>query len=345
MRRPKESAGSPDRVVFVGAVHEAVPALQVLLDADVDLAGVFTAPIDQAASLSGYVDLEPLAAGSGVPVFRVKNLNATPCVERIRALRPDLLVVVGWSRLIGEELLQLPRRGCMGFHASLLPHNRGRAPVNWAIIRGEKTTGNTMMYLAAGADLGDIVTQRRIPIWPEDTCATIYAEVAAAGAEMLREELGRLLAGTAARTPQGDADDDPLPKRTPAMGVTDWDRPADAVHNWIRGQTRPYPGAFSLLTGHKVMLWRSAVPGPDEPVGLAGTVMWLEGAGVRVGTRGGSILITEAGDDAGYPEPAAAWFTRRGFVPGSRFDDVDEATARWAMGLPAASTALLGARP
>ena len=138
------------RLLFVGAVHEAEPALAALIGTPVDIVEVLTMPLAQESGPSGYVDLEPLATAHGIPVRRTANINAVEEVEHIRQLAPDVLVVVGWTRLLGADVLAIPPRGCIGFHASLLPHFRGRAPVNWAILRGERETGNTMMYLNVG---------------------------------------------------------------------------------------------------------------------------------------------------------------------------------------------------
>ena len=127
------------------------------------MACVFTLPVIKAASVAGFVDLKGLAEPRGVPVISVEDINATAVVERIGQLEPDLMVVAGWTRLLGAPLLALPSHGCIGFHASLLPRHRGRAPVNWAILRGERITGNTMFMLTPEADLGDIVDQRVHP--------------------------------------------------------------------------------------------------------------------------------------------------------------------------------------
>jgi methionyl-tRNA formyltransferase len=320
------------RVVFVGAVHEAEPALGELLHCGVEVAGVFTFGPRLAARTSGFVDLEPLAAAHGVPVWRTENLNDPVEVERVRALRPDLIVAVGWTRLLGDELLEIPPRGCVGFHASMLPRDRGRAPVNWAIIRGETSTGNTMMFLASGTDTGDIIDQQPVSIEPDDTCETVYAKVGAAGAAMLRKHLPALLAGAAPRRRQGPSPTPDLPKRTPDMGITDWSRPAHAVHNWIRGLTHPYPGAFTFLGGRKLFLWRSEAPGDDPDVD-PGLLLDCEGKGLRVGTGGGSLRLLRVQEEGAEEEDAASWYRRRRIAPGTRFDPVDEATARWALGL------------
>jgi methionyl-tRNA formyltransferase len=326
------------RVIFVGAVHEAVPALGVLIDSEAEIAEVVTMPAERAGSTSGFVDLEPLAQAHGIAVRRCADINSAESVQRVRELRPDLMVVTGWTRLLSADLLGVPAHGVVGFHASLLPHYRGRAPVNWAILRGEAAAGNTMMYLDPGTDTGDIIDQQPVPITPEDTCATVYAKVGEAGAGMLGHHLPALLAGTAPRRPQGPADGPPLPKRTPGMGITDWNRPARAVHDWIRALTWPYPGAFTFLAGRKVMLWASALARPGGgadagPGGAAGEVLGWDADSVRVGTAAGVILLTSMSDADGAAGPAAAWAERNGLRPGDRFEPVSSETAAWALGL------------
>ncbi len=320
------------RVIFVGTVHEAAPALNALLDSGAEIAEVVTLPQERSAATSGFVDLEPLARAHGITVRRCVNINSAESVQRVRQLRPDLMVVTGWTRLLSAELLSVPPRGVIGFHASLLPRYRGRAPVNWAILRGDAVTGNTMMYLNAGTDTGDIVDQQAVPITPDDTCATVYARVGDAGAEMLRRHLPALLDGTAPRRPQGLADGPPLPKRTPEMGITDWDRPARSVHDWIRALTSPYPGAFTYIAGRKLMLWASTVDGAS-PGRAAGEVLGHDEQGIRVATADGAVVVTSVSDDGEAPGPAAAWAGRNGLRPGDGFEPVRSVTAAWALGL------------
>ncbi|HEY6793144.1 MAG TPA: methionyl-tRNA formyltransferase [Kineosporiaceae bacterium] len=334
---------SPGRVVLIGAVHEALPALQALLALGVRLTGVVTAPEARSGTMSGYVDLAVPLVGSDVPILRTGDVNDRACVEHIARMRPDVIVVVGWSQLVGAALLAVPPRGCVGFHASLLPHGRGRAPVNWAVIHGEHVTGNTMMLLAPGADTGPVLAQRRIPIGPHDTCADIYDAVGRAGADMLAEQLPRLLAGSARPAAQREELATHWPRRTPDMGIIDWDRPAAAVHDWIRAQTAPYPGAFTHRAGRRVMVWRSVPPRPPDPIGPAGQVLCADVGGLRVGTANGSVLVTEAGDPGGPIEPAGLWYRRQGWAVGETFDHVDPAVSAWALGLAPRPAPLLGA--
>jgi methionyl-tRNA formyltransferase len=189
-----------------------------------------------------------------------------------------------------------------------------------------------MMYLDAGTDTGDIVDQQTVPITPEDTCATVYARVGEAGAEMLRRHLPALLDGTAPRRPQGPGDGPPLPKRTPEMGITDWNRPARSVHDWIRALTSPYPGAFTFIAGRKLMLWASVVGGPC-PGRAAGEVLGYDEDGLRVAAADGAVVVTSVSDVGAAPVPAAAWASRNGLRPGDGFEPVSPGTAAWAFGL------------
>jgi methionyl-tRNA formyltransferase len=322
------------RIVFIGAVHEARPALDVLLASPlVRVAAVITATPDGLAKLAGAVDLTGPALPAGVPVIRTDDVNAPEIVTSVRELAPDLLVVVGWTRLLGRSLLSVPRRGCVGFHASLLPAHRGRAPVNWAILRGETVTGNTMMMLDPGADTGDIVDQRPVTIGPEDDCGTVYQRVGKAGARMLAAHLPALLAGTAPRRRQNPDDGDVLPKRTPEMGAIDWTQPARAVHDWVRALTVPYPGAFGAIDGRRVMVWATLPPSSRRsPAGAPGTVLGLNGSGISVATGTGSVVVTRMSAAGEPPEPATAWCRAHGIRPGMRFDPVPAELARWSRG-------------
>ncbi|MGA1823510.1 MAG: methionyl-tRNA formyltransferase, partial [bacterium] len=172
-------------------------------------------------------------------------------------LKPDLIVVCGWQRLICKEILTIPSLGTIGFHSSLLPKYRGRAPVNWAILLGERETGITMFYLTPEADTGDIIAQKVFPILFNDDCGTIYEKAAKAGAEMIKEYLPQIKNGTAPAIHNPSASYPAYPKRIPEDGRIDFNRSALDIYNFVRSLTRPYPGAFYYDEhGHKVIVWR-----------------------------------------------------------------------------------------
>lgn len=322
------------RVVLIGAVHEAVEGLRAIDEhPDANLAAVVTLTREAAAGVSGAVDLSAEASRRGVDVIAVSDVNSPETVREIRDLDPALLAVIGWTRLIGPDLLSVPERGCIGFHASALPHNRGRAPVNWAILRGETSTGNTMMMLDRGVDTGGIIDQRATPIYLDDTCGTVYERVAALGADMLRDNLRALLAGDAVSRRQDEREATVLLKRTPPMGVTDWRRTPTEVHNWIRAQTVPYPGAFTHLDGEQLMLWGSLPPLRNDASGTPGTVLAVEADGVRIAAGPGSLVVTAMGPSGSPPRPAVSYAAELDLRPGARFRIPGDATAAWALGL------------
>jgi methionyl-tRNA formyltransferase len=194
-------------------------------------------------------------------------VNALESVAWIRNLAPDLLLVIGWTQLIKSELLSVPRITCLGFHASLLPKYRGRAPVNWAILNGEMETGNTLMVLTPGADEGDIVCQKRIPIGEQDDCKTIYEKVSLTECEMLDEVLPLIRHGQMPRRKQDSSQATVMPKRRPEDGLIDWNWPAARIYNWVRALTHPYPGAFTYVDSRKITIWKSRFEAESENMG------------------------------------------------------------------------------
>jgi methionyl-tRNA formyltransferase len=306
------------------------------VDRRVQLVALATVPPDARSLPAGYVDLGPLAAKRGIPVMDGRDLGSAEALAILSMLDLDLMVVCGWTRLIPAAALAIPRHGCVGFHASMLPAHRGRAPVNWAIIDGARETGATMLMLDPGVDTGAILDQSRVPIGPFDTCGTVYSKVAAAGVAMLRARLPELLTGKAQGLEQAPDDGDVLPRRTPEMGITDWNRAPVEVHDWIRALTHPYPGAFSFFAGRCIRLWR-AEPATDAPADAwararPGEIIGCHGAGVVVGARGGVVRLLTVQDGAAETS-AQRWFRTVGVLRGARFEPVEPEVSRWARGL------------
>jgi len=249
--------GEPVRVVFIGCVGEAKRSLETLVEMGERVVAIITLRPDLAATVSGAIRWEAIAEASSIPLHFVRNANDPEAIELIRSLEPDLIYCVGWTQLLRRELLAIPRLGCIGFHASLLPKYRGRAPVNWAIIRGETESGNTMMLLDDGVDTGYIIAQRRFAIDLDDTCATVYDKVAASEVDMIRETMPLIRAGRMPRRPQDHGAATVMPRRRPEDGVMDWNKTAKELHDWIRALTHPYPGAFTTLRGERVFIWKA----------------------------------------------------------------------------------------
>jgi methionyl-tRNA formyltransferase len=259
-----------------------------------------------------------------VPLHRVRNINDEGALALLDELALDLAFVIGWTQLVRAPARQRVARGMIGAHASLLPALRGRAPVNWALIRGLTETGNTLFWLEDAADRGDIIDQSRIPISPYDTCASIYGKVGASTARMILDALPTLLAGGRPGRRQPAALGPDLPARRPEDGLVHWNQPARAIYDAVRALTRPYPGAFSWLDGRRYRIWNAAVL-PDAvsvPV-PAGTILGpvrsprAGACGVAVACRPGVVVLLEIEGDEGtvvrgralseLPWAGAAW--------------------------------------
>lgn len=296
---------SVPRLAWLGFHAEGVPALEALLVAGAPIAAILTLRADLAAQRSGGADFRAIGKRHGVPVHEIANINDPEGLALLGELAPDVLLVIGWHQILRAPALRLLGTGAIGAHASLLPHNRGSAPVNWALIRGETEAGNSLLWLAEGVDAGDLIDQTRFPITPYDTCATLYARVALSNREMLLRVLPDLLAGAVARAPQPASDQPVLPRRRPADGDLDWAQPTASVYDFIRALTHPYPGAFSRMDGERWRVWQAALPPRAGSAGPPGTVLGPvvspvdEACGQLVSCGEGAIVLLEVENDAG----------------------------------------------
>ena len=231
------------KIVYIGGVEIGHTILKSVYKTGFVVDTVFTLTFDMEDKTSGFIDFEPLVNCNESQLIRVSNINEKKYIDKIKEICPDLIIVCGWQRLICKEILDIPKLGCIGFHSSLLPKYRGRAPVNWAILMGEKETGITMFYLTPEADDGDIIVQKSFPILLNDDCNTIYKKSALAGAELINEYLGRIESRSAPRLHNPSGSYPSYPKRTPVDGLIDFKRSALDIYNFVRTLTKPYPGA------------------------------------------------------------------------------------------------------
>lgn len=293
------------KIGWVGVHEEGLPALRAVCDAGYRVTGLITLRQDRADRRCGSGSYDQVCADNGIPMHPVDHINDESSLQILREMRCDLLVVLGWGQILNQEALQLPTIGTVGAHASLLPHNRGSAPVNWAIIKGEATTGNSLMWLADGVDTGQLIDQREFPITAYDTCDSIYHHVGTSNRDMVLSLLKQLDAGKKPGRPQPHTDEPILPRRRPQDGQIDWHRPAAQIYDLIRGVTRPYPGALGTIGGHTWKIWQAALlpVASDRPPGtVVGPVVSPDASacGVMISTGNGSLLLLEIEDEAGH---------------------------------------------
>lgn len=293
------------RFAWVGFHLEGVEALDALLEAGAPIQGVLTLRPDLAAKRSGGADYFPVCGRHGVPLHYISDINNADARQILTLLRPDVVFVIGWHQIVRPDALALAPGGMIGAHASLLPHNRGSAPINWAIINGEQETGNTLIWLAPDVDAGDMIDQVAFPITPFDTCATLYRQVARTNREMLLRLLPRLMAGERPGVPQPKTREPVLRRRRPADGAIDWTTSGTAVYDFVRALTRPYPGAFSWLDGRCWKVWKAALSplsdGSRSPGEVVGPVLGTDedACGQLVACAGGAVVLLEVEADDG----------------------------------------------
>ena len=286
------------RFGWVGFHAEALPALDALLTAKAPIAGVLTLAPALAAARSGGADFAPVCARHGVPLHPISDVNGAEAQQLLQAMSPDVVFVIGWHQIVRPASLCIARMGMIGAHASLLPHNRGSAPINWAIINGESKTGNTLFWLTESVDAGQIIDQVEFPITPYDTCATLYQHVASSNREMLLRVLPRLLAGERPGRPQPVTDEPTLRRRRPADGVIDWSLSSRRLYDFMRALAKPYPGAFATLDGRTWRVWDAALL-PNGRAGAPGQIIGpvvsprAEACGQVVACGEGSLVLLE----------------------------------------------------
>jgi methionyl-tRNA formyltransferase len=281
---------------------------------------------DQPGETIWFRSVAERASRAGLPLLVPDAVNAAHVVEAVARAQPEVLFSFYVREILGAELLALPSRGALNLHGSLLPRYRGRCPVNWVLVHGERETGVTLHYMEAKPDRGDIVAQRAVPIADDDTALTLNRKLGDAARLLLRETYPLLVAGTAPRRPQDHAGASYFGGRRPEDGRIHWDQPARRIYDLVRAVTAPYPGAFTTWDGERLLVW-SAHALAGAPEAAPGTVLDVRpGEGAVVATGTGALVLERVQLGRG-PEQRADEVV--GLVQGVRLGDAarTEATA------------------
>ena len=302
------------KLVFMGTPDIAATALKALLDAGHEVTGVFTRedkPVGRKQLLTAP-PVKQLAAARGIPVFQPKTLRDGAAEKTLRELAPELIVVVAYGRILPKEILSLPKYGCINLHVSLLPKYRGSAPIQWAVLNGDRETGVTIMQMDEGVDTGDIITVAPAEIGPEETSADVFEKVAALGARTLSDTVAAIGEGHISRTKQDPAGASLAPPLTKEMAPFDFAQDARALHNKIRG-LYPWPVAQFTCAGVPVKVNRArAVEGSGAP----GEVLALKPLTVACGA--GALELLELVPRGKRPMTGQEWAAGRRLKKGDR---------------------------
>ena len=265
------------RILFMGTPDFAVETLETLIHSEHEVIGVVTQP-DKPKGRGGKVQFSPVkeaAIEAGIPVFQPNRVRDGAFIEQLRSILPDVIVVVAFGQILTKEILELPRYGCLNVHASLLPKLRGAAPIQWAVIDGEKESGVTTMQMDAGLDTGDMLLKTVVPLDEKETGGSLFDKLSKAGADLLLKTLDALENGTVTPQKQGESPTAYAKMLTKDMGAIDWNRPAKELERLIRG-LNPWPSAYTKLNGKTLKIWAADVCGQTGEKAQPGTVLKAE---------------------------------------------------------------------
>ena len=313
------------RILFMGTPDFAVASLRRLVADGHEICGVFSQP-DKPKNRGHKLVPTPVkeyALTQNIPVYQPEKLRDGTALELVRSLAPELTVVAAYGRILPEDILEAPKYGSINVHSSLLPKYRGAAPINWAILNGEETTGVTIMYMAKELDAGDIILQKETPIGPDEDAQTLTVRLAELGAEALSESVTAIGAGTSTRKPQDEGAQTYASMLTKKQGEISWKQPAERIECLIRG-LNPWPSAYTYYRGKMLKLWEvQCLPGEPGNPKEAGKAFRVTKDSLEIQTGSGILSVKELQPEGkkrmkvddflrGYPvEPGEAFGKRK----------------------------------
>lgn len=294
------------RIIFMGTPDFSVPVLEALIGSGHEVAAVVTQP-DKPKGRGKETAMSPVketALKHGLPVYQPVRAREASFIDEMRAIKPDVMVVIAFGQILSKELLEVPKYGCVNIHASLLPKYRGAAPIQWAVINGEKETGITTMMMDEGMDTGDMLEKRVIPLDEKETGKSLFDRLSLLGGELILSTLDRLEKGTLVRTPQNHEEATYVKKISKSLGEVDWTMDGVAIERLIRG-LNPWPSAYTWLSGKMLKLWEADVVSEeaesfdgasagsgDGGEKACGQVVSASDSGLKVQTGQGILNIT-----------------------------------------------------
>jgi methionyl-tRNA formyltransferase len=291
------------RVVFMGTPAFAVPTLQHLVNSECSVVGVVCQP-DRPSGRGRNIQFGPvktLAVAKNLPVVQPEKMKDPKLLEALRSWNPDVIVVAAYGRILPQVILDIPPKGCLNVHGSLLPKYRGAAPIQWALINGESKTGVTIMVMDAGMDTGAILEQAVVPISPEDTAGDVADRMAELGGGLLVSTLEKWMAGTIEAHAQNESEATLAPILKKEDGLLDWRQSATTIANRIRGLS-PWPGGYTFVNGERWGIWSVRVESnaeeglhdtQAEPQQEPGTIIEISKQMIWVQTGKGVLRILE----------------------------------------------------
>ncbi len=282
------------RIVFMGTPDFAVPALKALAASRHEVTLVVTQPDRQKGRGKAILesDVKKCAESLGIPVFQPAKVKTEDAVAVLREQHPDAIVVAAYGQILSQEILDLPKFGCINIHGSLLPRWRGAAPIQWSVIDGDERTGITIMQMDRGLDTGDILLQESVEIGKKETAEHLYERLAAMGGPLVLKALDAIEDGTITRTKQDDAKSCYAKMLTKRQGEISWTMPAVRIERLVRG-LNSWPSAYTFYRGKMLKIWDADAEPQKEMEAAPGTILGTTKDAIRVQTGDGVLVLKE----------------------------------------------------
>jgi len=279
-------------IAFIGGVKFSHDILSTILKFGWNISVVFTYLDSKKNNYSDFSDFDDLSKKYSFQHVKVDNINDSENIELLKKIKPDLILVMGWSQLLKNDILTIPRFGVIGSHPTQLPKYRGRAPIPWTILKKLKHSALTFFFIEEGIDDGDILDQKIFEI-DDDDATSLYDKITVLGEQMIIDNLNKIKNNTFLRKKQNtDEFIENWPKRTPDDGKIYWNKSSNEIQTLVRATTYPYPGAFTILDGKHIKIWKIIIL--DESFETPGKIIKIDKNGVQISTINSSILILQA---------------------------------------------------
>lgn len=290
-------------IAYISGVKFGHELLDDILNANWKVSVVFSYDDSKKQAYSDFASFDNITKKHDIMHVKVNNINDKNNIQILKTIKPDVILVMGWSQLLKEEILKIPKIGVIGSHPTELPKFRGRAPIPWTIIKDLKESALTFFYMSLGIDDGDILDQQKFEINEEDDAESVYKTITNLGKKMLLENLELLKTGNAKRKKQNPSEFiEYWPKRTSEDGKIDWSKDGKEIHRLVRATTYPYPGSFCFFKKNTIKIWKSHYL--EEESAGPGKIMRMDKNGVVIGTGKGVLLLRKISiDDSDQIDP------------------------------------------
>ena len=282
------------RIVFMGTPDFSVPTLEALVASEHEVVGVVTQP-DKPKGRGKEIHMSPVkecALQHNIPVYQPVRARDEAFVDEMRALNPDVMVVIAFGQILPKSLLELPKYGCVNIHASLLPKYRGAAPIQWAVINGDEETGITTMMMDVEMDTGDMLEKTVVKLDPEETGGSLFDRLSLLGGDLILSTLSKLEKGEITPEKQGESPTAYASMLDKKMGNIDWNKSAVVIERLVRG-LNPWPSAYTHLDGKTLKIWACDVLPQSASKGESGEILEVTKDAIHVQTGDGILVLRE----------------------------------------------------